>query len=92
MNHVAIHSHDVDGIRPVARRVTKNVKPLNDEERLLAEVFLLLMEIDDTNRVDEETASMVESLPWEQLRLLRDRLGGRSETLAVASNWRFLGG
>lgn len=62
---------------PTVRR--KPPAPLSDDEALLAEVFALLMEIDDTNRLDPQTVAMVERLPWEHVRLLRDQLAAVAE-------------
>lgn len=69
--------------RPTGRK-RRRPTPSLPGEQLLAEVLGLLMHLDDTNTVDAATVAMLETLPWEQIRLLRDRLVEKSHGRPVS--------
>lgn len=52
--------------------------PLDDREQLIAEILELLMTLEDTNRLDEQTLELIETLPWNQLHVLHHTLSANN--------------
>lgn len=68
--------HGADFVPPSLPTVYRrtNPAPLDEREQLIAQVLTELMRLDDSHSLGRDTLELIETLPWEQVRLLRDRL------------------
>ena len=80
MSTPLLAEHGGDFVPPSLPTIRKRPSraPLDEREQLIFEVLTQLMHLDDSHTLGRDTLEMIQVLPWEQIRLLRDQLTGTS--------------